>query len=80
MADGGANVFSRWQIIISYVMRSTVHHTVQLFPKYAPKHTFTSARSISFYTPCRVEQLIGNSTETKLELNSNKEYLVTYYA
>lgn len=30
MADGGVNTFSRWLIIISYRMRSTVHHWVRL--------------------------------------------------
>lgn len=65
MADGGAYAFSRW-LIISFRMRSTVHHWVGLIHNMVDSmHIFTSARSISFHTPSAVAWLIQNRTGTK---------------
>lgn len=74
-ADGSAYVFSRWLIIISYRMRSTVHHWVRLIHNMLDSmHTFASARSISFYTLRGAAQLIQNNIQTKLKLTLKKEY------
>lgn len=74
MADGRAYVFSRWLIIISYGMRSTVHHWVRLiYNMLDSMHIFASARSISCHTPCGAAWLIQNSIQTKFKLTQKLE-------
>lgn len=73
MADGRANVLSRWLIIISYGMRSTVHHWVRLIHNMLDSmRIFTSARSISWYTPYGGAWLTVYQTAQKLKLTHKK--------
>lgn len=52
MADGTVLILSRWLIIISYWVRSKVHHWVLLIHNMLdPMHIFTSPRSISLNMP-----------------------------
>lgn len=65
MADGTAYAFSRWLIIISYWVRSEVHHWVLLIHNMLDLlHIFASPRSISLHMLGEVTELMQNITET----------------